>query len=201
MQNSYTQIAQFGRILGSLFYAEPNSEQNQPLVALLQNGDWQSEYQFLNENKRSEIQKNLQNATSEQLNEAYQALFIGPNALPAPPWGSVYLDKESVLFGDSLLHLRTFLSDNQIAFSLNQNEPEDHIGLMLMLAAYLAEATPHLLKPFFAEHLLPWAYRFLALFNAENSPFYQGLGELTEALLREWQKNLEIQPLVLQLYR
>ncbi|MDY2946703.1 Tat proofreading chaperone DmsD [Mannheimia varigena] len=201
MQNSYTQIAQFGRILGSLFYAEPNTEQNQLLVALLQNGEWQAECLFLSENEWSEIQKNLQNATSEQLNEAYQALFIGPNALPAPPWGSVYLDKESVLFGDSLLNLRAFLSDNQIAFSLNQNEPEDHIGLMLMLAAYLAEANPNLLKPFFAEHLLPWAYRFFELFNAESYPFYQGLGKLTESLLREWQKNLEIQPLVLQLYR
>ncbi|MEG9498406.1 Tat proofreading chaperone DmsD [Mannheimia indoligenes] len=201
MLGVYSQIAQFGRVLGSLFYAEPNSEQNQPLVALLQNGDWQAECGFLSESKRSEIQKNLQNATSEQLNEAYQILFIGPNVLPAPPWGSVYLDKESVLFGDSLLNLRTFLNDNQIAFSLNQNEPEDHIGLMLMLAAYLAEANPNLLKSFLAEHLLPWAYRFFELFNAENSPFYQGLGKLTEALLREWQKNLEIQPLVLQLYR
>ncbi|HGO5815635.1 TPA: Tat proofreading chaperone DmsD [Mannheimia haemolytica] len=201
MLSVYNQIAQFGRILGALFYAEPESEQNQPLVALLQNGDWQADCRFLSEHKRSEIQKNLQNADSEQLKEAYQTLFTGPNALPAPPWGSVYLDKESVLFGESLLNLRAFLNDNQIAFSLNQNEPEDHIGLMLMLAAYLAETNPNLLKSFFAEHLLPWAYRFFELFNAENSPFYQGLGELTAALLREWQKNLEIQPLVLQLYR
>lgn len=197
----YTQIAQFGRILGSLFYAEPNSEQNQPLVALLQNGDWQAECGFLSKNKRAEIQKNLQNETADQLDDAYQALFIGPNALPAPPWGSVYLDKESVVFGDSLLRLREFLSDNQIAFSLNQNEPEDHIGLMLMLSAYLAETNPTLLNAFFAEHFLPWAYRFLALLNAEHSPFYQGVGELTEALLQHWQKTLEIQPLTLQLYR
>ncbi|MEG9488755.1 Tat proofreading chaperone DmsD [Mannheimia indoligenes] len=201
MLSVYNQITQFGRILGSLFYAEPNSKQNQPLVALLQNGEWQAECGFLREHKRSEIQKNLQNATSEQLNEAYQTLFIGPNALPAPPWGSVYLDKESVLFGDSLLRLREFLSDNQIAFSLNQNEPEDHIGLMLMLAAYLAEENPSLLKPFFAEHFLPWAYRFFELFNVENYPFYRGLGELTFELLKEWQKNLEIQSLTLQLYR
>lgn len=201
MLSVYNQIAQFGRILGSLFYAEPNSEQNQPLVALLQNGEWQAECDFLSESKRSEIQKNLQNASSEQLNEAYQTLFIGPNALPAPPWGSVYLDQESVVFGDSLLRLREFLSNNQIAFLLNQNEPEDHIGLMLMLAAYLAEENPILIKPFFAEHLLHWAYRFLALLNAENTPFYQGVGELTEALLQHWQENLEIQPATFQLYR
>lgn len=201
MSSIYSQISQFGRILGSLFYVGPNSEQNQPLIVLLQNGDWQTECTFLSEEKRSAIQKNLQNVISKQLDEAYQILFIGPNALPAPPWGSVYLDKESVVFGDSLLRLREFLSNNQIAFSLNQNEPEDHIGLMLMLAAYLAEENPILIKPFFVEHLLPWAYRFLALLNAENTPFYQGVGELTEVLLQHWQENLEIQPATFQLYR
>lgn len=197
----YSHIAQFGRILGSLFYAEPTNQQNRPLVALFQNGDWQAECPFLSENKRAEIQRNLQNVTVNQLDEAYQTLFIGPNNLPAPPWGSVYLDKESVVFGDSLLRLREFLHDNQIAFSLSQNEPEDHIGLMFMLTAYLAENNPELLKPFLAEHFLPWTYRFLTLLNAENIPFYQGMGELTEALLQHWQKTLQIRPLVLQLYR
>lgn len=201
MLNTYSHISLFGRILGTLFYTEPNSEQNQPLVALLKNGDWQADCLCLSENKRSEIQKNLQNATDEKLDESYQMLFIGPNNLPAPPWGSVYLDKESVVFGDSLLTLRAFLQQNGIDFSLSQNEPEDHIGLMFMLAAYLSEEQPTLLKPFLAEHFLPWAYRFFELFNAEPIPFYRGLGQLAEALLKDWQKNLEIQPLALQLYR
>lgn len=196
--NAYTQ---FARIFGSLFFHSPSHQQNQPLIALFQNDEWQADCDFLPENKRAEIQKNLQIQSLEQLEQDYQTLFIGPNNLPAPPWGSVYLDKESVVFGDSLLTLRAFLQQNGIDFSLSQNEPEDHIGLMFMLAAYLAEEQPSLLKPFLAEHFLPWAYRFFELFNAEPTPFYQGLGQLAEALLKNWQKSLEIQPLALKLYR
>lgn len=136
------------RIIGSLFFYPPNEPQNKPLIALFQTGAWQADCHFLSENKRSEIQQNLQKVADEQIEADYQALFIGPNNLPAPPWGSVYLDKESVVFGESLLALRAFLQHSGIDFSLNQNEPEDHIGLMLMLTAYLLDENQHLLKPF-----------------------------------------------------
>lgn len=56
-----------------------------------------------------------------------------------PPWGSVWLDRESVLFGDSTLALRQWMRENHIAFEMQQNEPEDHFGTLLMLAAWLAE--------------------------------------------------------------
>lgn len=196
-----TQFTQFARILGSLFFYEPNAPQNQPLIELFQTSQWQVDCDFLPENKRIEIQQNLQIQSFEQLNDDYQRLFIGPNHLPAPPWGSVYLDKESVIFGESLLKLRTFLQENQINLLLNQNEPEDHIGLMLMLTAYLAEQQPELLQLFLREHFLTWAYRFFELFNVENVPFYRGLGILAEALLNGLQKSLDIEPLVLKLYR
>lgn len=198
MKQHYAQLC---RIVGSLFFYAPNVPQNQPLVELFQTDAWQGDCDFLPAHKRSEIQKNLQIVSVEQLNEDYQELFIGPNNLPAPPWGSVYLDKESVVFGESLLVLRQFLEQNGIHFSLSQNEPEDHIGLMFMLTAYLIEERPTLLKPFLAEHFLPWAYRFFELFTAENVPFYQGVAMLAEALLVDLQKNLEIQPLALELYR
>lgn len=201
MKPNYTQIAQFSRILGSLFFYSPQVPQNQPLIALFQNDEWQTECDFLPGNKRVEVQQNLQKISDEQLEMDYQMLFEGPNNLPAPPWGSVYLDKESVVFGESLLSLREFLQEHKINLSLSQNEPEDHIGLMLMLTAYLAEQNPELLKPFLAEHFLSWAYRFFELFNAETVPFYRGVGMLTEALLKDLQKTLEIEPLALKLYR
>ena len=49
-------------------------------------------------------------------------------------------------FGNSLLALRDFLQQHQIAFQTQQDEPEDHIGLMLMLAAYLAEKSTALIN-------------------------------------------------------
>ena len=91
---------------------------------------------------------------TQDLTEQYQNLFIGPNELLAPPWGSVYLDPECVIFGIQLLALRDFLKRHQIAFQAQQDEPEDHIGLMLMLAAYLAETRPHLLVEFLSQHFI-----------------------------------------------
>lgn len=201
MQNDFSKLIQFSCVIGSLFFYEPNVPQNQPIVALFRTGQWQAECDFLPENKRVEIQQNLQMANLYQLDDDFQTLFIGPNNLAVPPWGSVYLDKESVVFGESLLALRTFLQENAIHFSLVQNEPEDHIGLMFMLTAYLAENHPDLLKEFWRTHFLTWAYRFFELFNAESPSFYRGVGVLAEMLLRHWQKKLEIEPLVLKLYR
>ncbi len=75
--------------------------------------------------------------SEESLPQARQRLFIGPYALPSPPWGSVWLDRESVLFGDSTLALRQWMRENGIQFEMQQNEPEDHFGSLLLLAAGL----------------------------------------------------------------
>lgn len=198
MQN----ISQFGRILGSLFYYSPKTEQNQPLVALLQNGEWQRECDFIAPEVRNAIQTKLaQTADLDVLENEYQRLFIGPDALPAPPWGSVYLDKEKVIFGDSLVALREFMTANGLEITLSQNEPEDHFGLMLLLSAYLAEQQAVTFAEFFANHLLPWSYRFLTLLQAEPDSFYTGLAQLAELLLKAWQMELSITPKQLEIYR
>ncbi|STW79496.1 oxidoreductase component of anaerobic dehydrogenases, Functional role page for Chaperone protein TorD [Klebsiella michiganensis] len=82
--------------------------------------------------RRSSLSK-----TNEPLADAWQRLFIGPWALPAPPWGSVWLDKESLLFGDSTLALREWMRANGVGLSEQRAEPEDHFGTLLLLAAWL----------------------------------------------------------------
>ena len=51
----------------------------------------------------------------------------------------MWLDKESVLFGDSTLALREWMRTSGIALDLERNEPEDHFGTLLLLAAWLCE--------------------------------------------------------------
>ena len=115
------------------------------------------------------------------MSEQYQRLFIGPEQLIAPPWSSVYLDPESVIFGNSLLDLRNFLRKLQIALTQNETEPEDHIGLMLLLAAYLAESKPELLPEYLSKHLLIWAVHYFDLVAQQTDfPFYQGLALLAQ---------------------
>ncbi|WP_337958301.1 molecular chaperone TorD family protein, partial [Providencia rettgeri] len=73
-------------------------------------------------------------------------------------------------------------------------EPEDHIGLILMLAAWLAEQDRHNdLEELLAWHLLPWSAHFLDVFATQaNSNFYRGLAMLTQETLAGIQKQLSL---------
>ncbi|MDU1654215.1 Tat proofreading chaperone DmsD [Leclercia adecarboxylata] len=190
------------RVLGALFYFAPDSEQAAPLVAALTGGDWQQDWP-LPSRQLAPVAEILRQPSDEALPDAWQRLFIGPWALPAPPWGSVWLDRESVLFGDSTLALRQWMRDNGIAFEMAQNEPEDHFGTLLLLAAWLAETGRDAERDqLLAWHLLPWSTRFLTLF-VENAghPFYRALGQLAQLTLAEWQSTLLIPVAEKPLYR
>lgn len=190
------------RVLGALFYFAPDSEQAAPLVTALTEGDWQQDWP-LPSGQLAPVAETLHQPSDEALPDAWQRLFIGPWALPAPPWGSVWLDRESVLFGDSTLALRQWMRDNGIAFEMAQNEPEDHFGTLLLLAAWLAETGRDAERDqLLAWHLLPWSTRFLTLF-VENAghPFYRALGQLAQLTLAEWQSTLLIPVAEKPLYR
>jgi len=190
------------RVLGALFYFAPDSEQAAPLVAALTEGDWQQDWP-LPSGQLAPVAEILRQPSDEALPDAWQRLFIGPWALPAPPWGSVWLDRESVLFGDSTLALRQWMRDDGIAFEMAQNEPEDHFGTLLLLAAWLAETGRDAERDqLLAWHLLPWSTRFLTLF-VENAghPFYRALGQLAQLTLAEWQSTLLIPVAEKPLYR
>jgi putative dimethyl sulfoxide reductase chaperone len=181
------------RVLGALFYFEPQSEQAAPLMQAFQDGSWAQQWPeslpF-----SPELIAEFQQVTDEPLAEAWQRLFVGPYALPAPPWGSVWLDKENVLFGESTLALRQWMRENSIAFDTEQNEPEDHFGTLLMLSAWLKEnQREDEWQQLLAWHLLPWAGRFLQVFTEEaDHPFYRSLGQLTQQTLAQWQNELLI---------
>jgi TorA maturation chaperone TorD len=203
---TYQQIALTGHVLGALFYCEPDSPACSDIVAQLSSGEWVAQWPYGLETQLMPIAALLaqdkSDKSDETLEEAWQRLFIGPYALPAPPWGSVYLDKENVLFGDSTLKLRDWMAQQQVEVTLEQQEPEDHFGLLLMMAAWLAEHQPADLPVLLAEHLLPWGYRYLALLQSDaGHPFYQGLAELTTLTLTHWQHELQVTPAVIELYR
>nr|WP_314266301.1 Tat proofreading chaperone DmsD [uncultured Moellerella sp.] len=190
------------RTLGALFYYSPENPACTPMIAILSSTEWCSEWPYGSDKQLAQCSALLMQSSEEPLEEAYQRLFIGPHALPAPPWGSVYLDKESVLFGDSTLALRQWMRTHQIESQVGEKEPEDHFGLMLMMTAWLAQSQPQALSQFLSEHLLPWSSRYLALMieHAEH-PFYQGLAELTQLTLEQWQQQLSVVPIKHQLYR
>jgi TorA maturation chaperone TorD len=131
----------------------------------------------------------------------YQRLFIGPHHFNAPAWGSVYLDRDRVLFGASLLELRQWMCAGGITVNAEKREPEDHIGKMLVLMGWLAAEKPELIRTFLAQHLMPWAPRYLELLRQDaQQPFYEGLAVLTQSTLEGIVRELKIEVVARTLY-
>lgn len=190
------------RVLGALFWYAPDSAEAAPLVTALSTTDWAADWPLSSEQLQPVVEI-LQAPADEPLPEAWQRLFIGPYALPAPPWGSVWLDRESVLFGDSTLALRQWMRDNAITVEAQQNEPEDHFGTLLMLAAWLSEnGHDDARDALLAEHLLPWSQRFLSVLEQEaKHPFYSALAQLARLTLESWRTALPVPVAKKPLYR
>lgn len=177
-QQVITDISLSARIIGAAFYYPPTEKSD--IVELLSSGKWLTEWPYGSEEEKQRIASLLAQTTyqDETLAQAYQRLFIGPYALPAPPWGSVYLDHENVLFGDSTLDLREW-----------------------MMVAWVAETRPEKLTELLAEHLLPWAYRYLEKLSLQGAfPYYEGLAMLATLTLKSWQSLLSITPVEKQLF-
>lgn len=132
----------------------------------------------------------------------YRRLFIGPAPKPAPPWGSVYTDRECVVFGATTLELRRWMREHGIARQTDDKTPEDHMGLMLVLMAWIARNQPEDLAEFLRLHLLTWSTHFLdQLAEAARQPFYEGLARLTKASLEGIQAELGLEVVHPRFYR
>lgn len=199
----YHDISLTGKVLGALFYCAPDSPECRDIVAQLRGDSWVTEWPYGSEAQLMPVAALLaQDQSAEIMEETWQRLFIGPYALPAPPWGSVYLDKDIVLFGDSTLKLRHWMQQHQVEITLAQQEPEDHFGLLMMMAAWLADNQPADLPVLLAEHILPWSYHYLGLLQSTaGHPFYQGQAQLAALTLTHWQHELQVVPALAKLYR
>ena len=132
----------------------------------------------------------------------YRRLFIGPAPKPAPPWGSVYTDRECVVFGATTLELRRWMRERGIARQTDDKTPEDHMGLMLVLMAWIARNQPEDLAEFLRLHLLTWSTHFLdQLAEAARQPFYEGLARLTKASLEGIEAELGLEVVHPRFYR
>lgn len=136
---------------------------------------------------------------NKELKEEYTRLFIGPNALPAPLWESVYLDKEHIMFGEETMEVREAYEQFGLKFVRLNKEPEDHISIELEFISYLIKKSslfnPYCNKDqvityldgqirFMNDHLLKWAPQFCELLSkATDCKLYQGAAVLLAEFL------------------
>jgi putative dimethyl sulfoxide reductase chaperone len=66
-----------------------------------------------------------------ELKVDFARLFVGPYSLPAPPYGSLYLDGNHQIMGDSTMDVQRRYEEVGIDLSDKFNETPDHIAAEL----------------------------------------------------------------------
>ncbi len=141
---------------------------------------------------------------TEKLKVDYARLFVGPYSLPAPPYGSVYLEAERRIMGDSTLHALEIYRETGLDMAQDFNDAPDHIAVEQEFMYYLvfeeikasaggfytiAVDYVEKQKSFLKTHLGAWipAFSTQIVENAETE-FYKNLPYLTTQCVR---KNLK----------
>lgn len=192
-----------GRTFGAIFLADPIIDVStlEPFISAFAEMDLESaatEWPFTNRETAwfclADLSRGSRMALKdmEELAWDYRRLFMGPGHKEAPPWGSVYTGDDRVLFGDTTLALRDWKRSNRIATNIT-SEPDDHIGYLLELIAWVATHRPELLAELLAEHMLAWTSDFFSLMRAKaQTPFYRALAMLTDASLKGMASELAL---------
>lgn len=124
----------------------------------------------------------------QDLRVAHAKLFVGPYDLVAPPYGSVYLDGERRVMGESTMGALSHYKQAGLDPSGELHEPPDHITAELEFMYFLAHRhlTLHegryldLQRDFLQKHLSRWIPPFSARVVTGNlHPFYNQLARLT----------------------
>ncbi|WP_372379632.1 molecular chaperone [Vibrio natriegens] len=169
------------QLLGQNLYSRPNVENEQIRNTLKQLPE------LLNWPDKDKITQQidvLPDLDIDELEYQYSVLFEGQGEMPCPPWGSVYLDKDNIVFGESTTNYRAFLCQHGLEIKGEFREPEDQFGLMLLALSHLLDSeNSDAAIELITQHLMPWGKRYLELLANNNvSEFYAILGKVTQKL-------------------
>ncbi len=104
---------------------------------------------------------------------AFNKLFVGPQAILAPPFASVYLESEPYVMGETTLMVRRLYQTVGLVSPWKGKIPDDHISLELdaclhMRQGFLKSGSSQLCdiySYFLNEHMARWIPAFLAKVN------------------------------------
>ncbi len=144
-----------------------------------------------------QLQDALKNVSQEQLSIDHAALFVGPFKLLAPPYGSVYLENNRAVMGNSTMTVAQYYQEAGLNVELK--EPPDHIAIELEFMYYLcnreasvprednldsARRYRQLQERFFLHAMKPWTGEFCdSIRKGTDNVFYTNLADCLDCFL------------------
>lgn len=133
----------------------------------------------------NEMERAFLQYSDEELAVEYSKLFVGPYGLKAPPYGSVYLDKERRVMGDSTIEVIKIYEEAGLSISDDFKELPDHIAAELEFMYFLIFKEIEALE----RHELYTAMQFLEMQNKFLKKFlWRWIQPFTEKI-KEGTKN------------
>lgn len=149
----------------------------------------------------------LDRQSVERLTIEYARLFVGPYSLPAPPYGSIYIENERKVMGDSTLDVLKRYRQFGLDLPSGLKEVPDHITVELEFMYFLifkevesilsddpAASQFYLSEQaaFLSDHLMNWIPDFTEnMITYSGIEFYRCLAKLTHLFISEDFKFLE----------
>jgi TorA maturation chaperone TorD len=137
--------------------------------------------------------------SDEDLSVEYAKLFVGPFELKAPPYGSVYLDKEKRVMGDSTMEVIKAYQEQGLSIDDEFKEVPDHISAELEFMYYLVHKEVEALEKgdkkralnwiepqeaFFSTFLKPWVPPFCEkIKEGTDNEFYTALADCVSTFI------------------
>ncbi|MDR1185659.1 MAG: molecular chaperone TorD family protein [Coriobacteriales bacterium] len=138
---------------------------------------------------------------SDETQSDYMRLFIGPGKPLAPPWETMFLSDDALLFQMETLEVRSWYRAYDLESKKLHHEPDDHIALELEFVSFLTDSAVRQLQEgdsvaaetflgarsdFLSSHLLRWCFDWCQTVD-ENAKglFYQGIAKLVAGTMKE----------------
>ena len=138
--------------------------------------------------------------SQDELEFAFNRLFVGPKAPVAPPYASAYLDRQHSVMGEVTLGVRETYHALGLASAVEGVVPDDHLALELdallaMGRACRTNSSPEmeeLRRRFLEEHVLRWLPEFTsrAVQSEETPDTVKGVVNLLTAWLETERQTL-----------
>ena len=137
----------------------------------------------------------------EELQVEYTRLFVNAYpGIPAPPYGSIYLEEDGLVWGDTTVDALKIYTEAGLKIADDFHDIPDHIAAALEFVWYLLREElkaieekdnerclrmSSIQKRFLTNHLLRWAPSFLSkVIESTRSPFYREVAVLAREFIK-----------------
>lgn len=171
------------RVLGSLFYRQPQDPLLVPLLTMVRDGKLTASWPLEQDELLARLQ---QSCDPQRLAADYNTLFVGEECRVSP-YRSAWEE------GSHEGEVREFL--NARGMPLGET-PADHFGTLLLAASWLEDQSQEdefeAQIALFDEFLLPWCGPFLGKVEAHGTtPFYRTLAAISREALQAMRDELQ----------